>query len=881
MGICRMPHFHYEWLYCRYGFLEANRLIMHFWGKAAKDGNVFHPAVCHMLDVGIVARELLTTLPSPLQDRILSLFGPLGENGLAFILSLHDIGKISPGFQGKREDLCITLKEMGLAFPIRSEKSHGKVAASCLPDILIQHLLCQQKSARVFSTVLAAHHGIFVSSAPVLDGGKKWENARQEVVRFLSRGFQIETLAAVSPPTTADALILAGLLTAADWLGSSEKHFPFSGYAPVNMPAYVTERTERARDLIRELAMDSVTLTYKLFGDLFSFDEPNPCQKATLEVITQLRHPMLLIVESPMGSGKTEAAQAVFSYLAPRNGLRGMYYALPTQATGNAMFKRMKPFLEKLNITGKAELHLLHANADLNADYEELKVGNINDDDNRTEGNVVASSWFTARKKGILASYATGTIDQALMAALRVRHFFLRLFGLSGKLVVLDEVHAYDAYMAEEIKRLIGWLAHCETSVALLTATLPQKRRQDLLQAFSPGAEIPADIKYPCVIGVDSTGTLAARNIFELESLPITLAPIVCKQVDKGSVIVQILKEKLTEGGCAACIFNTVSEAQHAYEVVKSAFDDANIILFHSRFSLKRRLEIEDKILARYKKDGSRPSKGIVIATQVLEQSLDLDFDFMVSDLAPIDLLFQRAGRLHRHNKKRPPLLKARILYVLMPDILTGATEYGGSQFVYFPDILTRTANLLTEQNAYQHRVVSIPDGISPMIELVYRDEDVFVSEQLKQDLEKWNEERLGKEYASRYAAQLVAVKDAWSCINDPEYLAALSNDNDDEQIISTRIARPTVTVIIANEEVNLRIRNKKDAKRLYARSISTDNVHLVRHFQGKEPPAHWKDAPLLRHCHVLMMREGRAIIENRIVLYDSDFGLRIIKESR
>ncbi|MFH0872520.1 MAG: CRISPR-associated helicase Cas3' [bacterium] len=856
--------------------------IFSFWGKAEKDGTAFHPAVCHMLDVGIVAGELLRAFPPRLQDRILSIFGPLGKDGLAFFVSLHDIGKISPGFQKKREDLCVPLQEMSFGLPRFSEKSHGKIVAHRLPDILIEDLTCPGESARILSTVLAAHHGIFVSSEPVRDGGKEWEEARRQAVRFLAGVFRIETLETVFLSSTADALILAGLITVADWLGSSEGHFPYTGNTQVDISSYVIERTGRAKALIRELGMDSVSLIEKPFKDLFPFPA-NACQEAVMEAISQLRHPMFLIVESPMGSGKTEAAQAAFSYLSPHNSLRGMYYALPTQATGNAMFNRMIPFLKKLDLTGQIELHLLHANADLNSDYEELKTRSINDDDPKGEGNVVASSWFTARKKGILASYATGTIDQALMAALRVRHFFLRLFGLSGKLVVLDEVHAYDAYMTEEITRLIGWLAHCETSVILLSATLPQKRRQQLLHSFSPGAEIPPDIVYPCVIGVDGTGKVIARNISGPQSPPVTFAPVVCEQEDKATVIVRMLKEKLTEGGCAACILNTVSEAQNVYEAVKADFDGTDTILFHSRFTLKRRLEIEDQILSRYKKDGSRPPKGIVIATQVLEQSLDLDFDLMVSDLSPIDLLFQRAGRLHRHDNRRPPLLKDRIIYVLMPDIIAGKTEFGGSKFVYFPDILTRTAYLLIDRNTYQPRIVSIPDGISPLIEMVYGGEDILVSERLQQEMEKWDEGRLGKEYASRYAAQLAAVRDAWSCINDPQYLAEIPNDNDDEKSISTRIARPNVTLILAEEGADLTVQNKEDAKRLYAHSISTDNGHLVRHFLEQEPPPGWKDAPLLRHCRVLVMKEGRASVGNRVVLYDreEEVGLRILKESR
>jgi len=849
-----------------------------YWGKADPAGN-YHPAICHMLDVGIVARELLCVQPPQMRDRFGLLFGPAWSDTLAFISALHDIGKISPGFQIKRPDLCRWLIEKGFDFPKHAETKHGRVAACCLPPLLREEMACREDTATVMAQILAAHHGAFVGSPDVVVGRKAWDDYRRAIVRFLAGLFGVHSLDNVALPSSSDALFFAGLLTVADWLGSSELHFPLGGHSPIDVRVYMEDRRDRAKALMRELKLDSVLLTNKPFEQLFSF-EANACQKAVLSVVGQLQHPMLVIAESPTGSGKTEAAQAAFSAIASQNGLRGMYCALPTQATGNAMFTRMRTFLEKLDLTGQAELHLLHANADLNPDYERLQLSHIGEPEDEVENRVIASSWFLARKRGLLASFGTGTIDQALMAILKVRHFFVRLFGLSGKVVVLDEVHAYDAYMTEEISRLIGWLSHNNSSVVLLSATLPKARREKLLSAFSPEASAPPGLRYPCVIGLDTTGKMASKEIRGLESSSVTLAPFIALQENKVRAIVQILREKLANGGCAACILNTVSEAQATYTAVREALDAKDVVLFHSRFTLERRLEIEKNILSRYGRKENRPHMGIVIATQVIEQSLDVDFDLMVSDLAPIDLLLQRAGRLHRHDNVRPPLLAERVLYVVISDILK-APDFGKSKFVYFPDILLRTALLFVKDNAYSELVVELPHGVSVPIEKVYGDKQVLSSDRFQKELERWIESRIGAEMAQRYAASAVSLDDQSSFEDDPCYfLGTLSNNEDEERIVSSRLARQNVTLIVLGKGQETAVRERADTRRLYGRSIVTDNIYLVRHFQAQEPLQAWEEDALLRRCYPLELSEGSADLGTVIVSYDEQIGLQIMRRT-
>ena len=506
----------------------------------------------------------------------------------------------------------------------------------------------------------------------------------------------------------------------------------------------------------------------------------------------------------------------------------------------------------------------------------------LEDLDETGEGSVVASAWFTSRKRGLLSSYGVGTIDQALMSVLKVRHFFLRLFGLAGKLLVLDEVHAYDAYMSEEINCLVSWLRHIESSVILLSATLPQTKRQKLLNSFTTSFKIPHELRYPCVIGIDSRGEIAWEEIKGLDQPPVIFTPVVCSQEEKSNKIISLLSENLAEGGCAACVLNTVSEAQTVYEEITKSITDAEVILFHSRFAMTRRLEIERTILDCYKKNGVRPRKGIVVATQVLEQSLDIDFDFMISDLAPIDLLLQRAGRLHRHMNIRSSLLKERILHVLLPDVLGSSFSFGGSGFVYFQDILEKTSRLFIKQDKYRPFTVYVPYGICQLIEKVYGQDDSLINEVLQQAIDIWTEERIGKELAGSFTARESTIADADAFLDDPVYyLQNLANDHDEDRLFSSRLGRPNITVVILDSEEDINVKNKADARRLYGKSLVTDNPCLVQHFVKNGLPDAWKDVALLRHCYPLFLSDGIVDVNRKRFSYDDSYGLRIHRKNK
>lgn len=860
---------------CEHGRDKEHKMnLLSFWAKTNSEGK-WHPAICHMIDVGVMARELANGLPRQMVNKLSIEMGISHEHYssvIGFFAALHDIGKISPGFQGKVDALCEVLRLNGFSFPQAVESMHGQVCMDTLPDILMETLGGSLDFACGVSCILASHHGVFPKEAGLFSGDGAWQEARVAAVKSLATVFGIDRLDGYRLPPNPVLLLIAGLVSVADWLGSQEESFPFQDGAVDDLHRYLEYRKNIAMDLVRHLKMDAPRFEARSFKEMFGFDKPNGCQSTALEVVSQLTHPMLVAVESSMGSGKTEAALASFAQIAENEGARGLYYALPTQATGNAMLSRVELFLKNLNVAGGAELHLLHSNADLNPDYEQLRIEAF---DGR--GDVVASSWFTSRKRGLLSGFGVGTIDQALMGTLKVRHFFVRLFGLSGKVLILDEVHAYDAYMQQEIISLLGWIGQCGTSIILLSATLTTSLRERLFKAFRPDATLPDGVLYPCVTAVDmNTCDVMWRPISEKKSIPIHIQTEVTTRENRDARIIEILADKLSGGGSAACLMNTVKDAQRLYRRIKEAIPEATMVLFHSRFKKGRRLVIEKEILDIWGKNGrgKRPFKGIVVATQVIEQSVDVDFDFMISDLAPADLLLQRAGRLHRHEQPhgRPPKLELRTLVVMMPDYRERIPEFGDSGFVYKKDILMRTALWLSSAGDQVSLEITLPGNGVDWIEQVY-DDLGEVPSHLTDAMNSWIAEHHGERQCHVFVAKVDCLESPHDRPDDVNYLLELNNDFDEEKKLSTRLGIKSLSLVVGQEPI--KPTSKAAVRDLIANSIDVSLKKVVEHFEKIETPEVWKEVAPLRYAKPVILECGR--VEGFPMLaYDDEMGLEL-----
>jgi CRISPR-associated endonuclease/helicase Cas3 len=605
------------------------------------------------------------------------------ENWVIYLAALHDLGKASPAFQMRREAHHLLSLYTDFGQPPNMEASecpHGRVTAGELPAILESRFAVSPPTAKRLAVVIGGHHGVFPTNDDLMTtrypstgvGRKKWQAIREELAVLLAELFGVLPTARPQSCDHAVAMYLAGLVSVADWIGSNNDFFPYLAgdwrQLPTVMPQdYLRTATEQAKRALRHLGWSvwrqpEATLG---FSQLFPFlSTRRPIQEAAIRLARKLSAPGLVIIEAPMGEGKTEAALQLADGWGVAPGPRGCYFALPTQATSNQMFTRLRDFLATRYSRERVNLQLLHGHAALSAEFERLRLqgdqvfslsGVYGEDECGVHGStVVAAEWFTHRKRGLLAPFGVGTVDQALLAALQTRHVFVRLFGLAHKVIIVDEVHAYDAYMSKLLERLLEWLAALGSPVVLLSATLPDARRKELLKAYlkglnrslMPDEDDQLKANYPRV-------TFANAKVCGAQSIEVSPRSSYALHLEwiSGALpegaggdfpLGEKLHKALVHGGCAAVICNTVTRAQQVYRALKSYFADDELNLFHARFLFKDRDAREKRVLLNFGKPGSkvtfeegderavkRPHRAVLVATQVVEQSLDLDFDLM------------------------------------------------------------------------------------------------------------------------------------------------------------------------------------------------------------------------------------------------------------
>ena len=591
-------------------------------GKSAEDGSPGLTVSEHCRDVGEVARALIKVLPA-------HVIGLLGGNP-AGAAACHDVGKVSPGYQLKyfREQVRQILPELASHAQENYETKHALISEAALKASF-------GGGVTAAGIAVGAHHGVrddprYPHDAGVF-GGPAWAGQRLELIERLAAEF-----GPVTDSSEADASVLAGLVCVADWIGSDERFFPFSGSPRVeNLAA-------KARQAVTECGWQAPQLKPGLsFAEVFGFT-PHLMQ---LDFIDSVQGPGLYVLEAPMGTGKTEAALYAAYRLITSGVNSGLYFGLPTRLTSDKIHERVRSFLEKV-AGGNAAVRLAHGNAWL----KEFEKG----------GGALApgKEWFSPSKRALLMPFGVGTIDQALMAVIKVRHFFVRCFGLAGKVVVLDEVHSYDVYTGTLLDVLVRRLLAMKCTVIVLSATLTGARRSALLA--EPQKLRTAD-DYPLITAETQAGAWARPS-----DAPRSMEVDIALRDFEDSKVAEEAVAAATAGQCVLCIANTVAKAQSWYNNVKAAMPEGAfpVGLLHSKFPGWRRDELEDSWTKALGKEGPRPGGCVHVATQVVEQSVDLDADFMISELAPTDMLLQRLGRLWRHPRPKRPCTHASLIVV-------------------------------------------------------------------------------------------------------------------------------------------------------------------------------------------------------------------------
>lgn len=734
------------------------------WGKSADyEGTDSMPLVQHLEDSAEVAALVWRWLPvhtRSLIDAALPAGATDGERLLQWLAGVHDIGKCSPPFAAKVPVLADRMRGHGLVLP--ADSTHFSKA----PHGLVGHLVLQRwlrqrhgfglHPARSQAVVVGGHHGVPPSSAqltwlqerPFMVGEGRWSEVQDEILRTTARRLEIEELLAAWAecvlPATVQAL-LTGAVIVSDWLASNTDLFPMGEcIGQEARAARAWHQLDLPTPWTAAMPEDATAeLLSRRFPRLAAF-APRPVQSMALTAAAAAQEPRLVIVEAAMGAGKTEASLLAAEVMAAKFGCGGVYVALPTMATSDAMFGRVLDWISHLDQPGATSTHLAHGKARLNEDYRELvaqqRVSPTYDEELDTRlAEAQVRSWLSGRKKGVLANMVVGTIDQLLFTALQAKHLALRHLAFAGKVVIIDEAHAADDYMRVYLVRALEWLAAYRVPVILMSATLPRAQRQELADAYrrGRGAEslvVPEDAPYPAVTTVDGCGLESVDDPRDPPEDPESERTIGVRCLDDDlETLAAELHERLADGGCAAVIRNTVGRAQETALFLRERFPDLDVVLIHSRFLATHRTQREATLRDSLGPDPvGRPTRQVVVGTQVLEQSLDLDFDLMVTDLAPVDLVLQRVGRLHRHRRgggeaDRPPRLRSPRLFI------TGVSGWnesgapdpvGGSRAVYALSLLLRSAAVLGLRPD-QPTTLTLPTDIRPLVEQAYLFDDV------------------------------------------------------------------------------------------------------------------------------------------------------------
>ncbi|MDW7711434.1 MAG: CRISPR-associated helicase Cas3' [Deferrisomatales bacterium] len=656
-----------------------------YWGKARTEGEGprYHMLPYHCLDVAAAGDELLRAQPSLVAGvaEFLGVEADALRRWLVALLAAHDVGKLGDGFQNLRPDLLAELqgrtssagydeRHDTLGFRLLTAKDGsprpldvlaGNEAGRLDPEDLRELLL-------PWLAASAGHHG----RPPALRGWPKPLShqfppaVRADAAAFVRDVFSLFSGDGV-PFDLTDydryrrafprvSWLAAGLAVAADWIGSNEAWFPYVD-EPMPLEDYWRNHAlPQARTAVAESGVPAVQPSaWKGLRSLFpAIEVPTPLQ-GFAERLELSDYPQVFVVEEVTGGGKTEAALALAHRLMARGAADGVYFALPTMATANAMHRRVEKMFRGLFGDGpEASLVLAHSASRMALDLEEKNRASRAPDGAEETASRQCADWLAdSRKKALLAQVGVGTIDQALLAVLAARHQSLRLFGLCRKVLVVDEVHACDAYVNQLLCTLLRFHAALGGSAVLLSATLPARTRAELVRAFGDGLGVDRpilrDTAYPLVTYLTAEGL----REHPIEARPNARRRVAVPLLHSEEDVASMLSRVLEAGGCACWVRNTVDDALEAYRAWAERLGEDRVTLFHARFTLGDRLARESEVLRVFGPESSAAERGgrLLIATQVVEQSLDLDFDGMISDLAPIDLLIQRTGRLKRHAR--------------------------------------------------------------------------------------------------------------------------------------------------------------------------------------------------------------------------------------
>ena len=775
---------------------RKNPSYFSYWGKAKKEtgseGPDYHLLPYHCLDVAAVSliwwqcslaiRHSFKALTGLNEDK--------AKAWLLFFVALHDYGKWDIRFQRKA---CIAWRNVNPVVSSRdaplsqkqiNEYNHGPSGLSWLmsdfSDRFQSDWLCCEKNKdwelwRPWMAAVAGHHGVvpdperWDDADIALPSGcderikLAFEESRKEWLSLLEQLFLKPAGLVLSdnPPPLPSTTALAGFCSVCDWIGSSD-YFSYNDQPQTtfeNIKKWFESRLACAEAALRNAGMVS-HVNPDPSVDKLLVDQQSRQVQCLLPALPKCNS--LTLIEASTGSGKTEVALAYAWELLEQSLADSIVFALPTQATANAMLKRLEAAAPVI-FDQQSNLVLAHGKAKYQQDFIDLqRAGIASTLQGREEAWVQCGEWLAqSRKRVFLGQIGVCTVDQVLMSVLPIKHNFVRGFGVGRSVLIVDEVHAYDSYMYELLCKVLQEQHQVGGSAILLSATLPQNQKSRLAQSWRSELDRQVD-EYPLITHCSGSGA----QIFDLQEYPdqrppeesVTVELFASDRMVPNEAILSRITDAVKTGAQVCFVCNLVDVAQCLYQQLRAVFeqedslDGRQVSLFHSRFTFIDRQHKEQKVLDTFGRNpnpaNARDKGHLLIATQVVEQSLDIDFDWMLTQLCPVDLLFQRLGRLHRHDRKtRPPGFEHKRCTVLVPsspDYQLHALIYGNSR------VLWRTHQLLQKTVAENNSEITFPGAYRKWIEPVYAQKAwPDEPECIVDSFEKFEQEQS----ASRYAA--------------------------------------------------------------------------------------------------------------------------------
>lgn len=627
-----------------------------------------HRLILHLLDSAAVASVIWETVLSEQQRQILNGYRDL----VMYAAGMHDIGKCSPHWQRRVLGMDSVA---GVKLPEHGREDAGQHDANGGTYFRQASYVTDPHARESLAVIAEGHHGHFKTgddSDLFDDPGSTlraerlaWAEHQNNLEAIVSNAVGIDpTALQLVESMTNDIIMLAtGVVILADWVASDAEFIRLTDEESTDYPAYFQRSLDIARDSIR-----AKHLAAPAWNDGIGWDEmfpgfvPNDLQASLIENLPNGVEGLLLI-SAPPGTGKSKAALYAAARAGAVRGAGGITFCLPTRATTNAMFSEATRVAGAI-FGGSASVALRHSSARTAAETETIArraadriaaVTNVYSDD---EHDLFINEFLAARSElGGMSHISVETIDQLISAVTRRRHNPLRWLAATGRVVILDEIHDFDAYTFSVILDFVRWCGAYRVPVIAMSATLSGEAQRGLVNAYTAGREGGRKLRSAAAShipdeGMHSPGWVHVGSTVAHAELPVGAHVPYLTRIHSTGSFVQCVSALAAAHAAATrlVVCHTVDQAIKTYDALVAVYGPDVVTLLHSRMSGAQKTRVIDGIYDVVGKGGKR-KPFILVATQLVQQSFDFDFDVLITAAADLPELIQRLGRVHRHDQ--------------------------------------------------------------------------------------------------------------------------------------------------------------------------------------------------------------------------------------